>query len=80
MTVKTAVDAMEFDVYALSRKKTSETVSIVEAKSATDRGLADSPLKCMSKNNCFGSRSSADSIGYGSTQKMSHICVSVDQA
>ncbi|GBM07224.1 hypothetical protein AVEN_25481-1 [Araneus ventricosus] len=33
-----------------------------------------------SKRKCFGTHSSADSVGYGTVQETSHSCASVDQA
>ncbi|GBL65923.1 hypothetical protein AVEN_55392-1 [Araneus ventricosus] len=33
-----------------------------------------------SKRKCFGTHSSADTVGYGNVQQTSHSCASVDQA
>ncbi|GBO01000.1 hypothetical protein AVEN_229395-1 [Araneus ventricosus] len=43
-------------------------------------GSADSPIQCRSKRKCFGTHSSADTVGYGTVQQTSHSCSSVDQA
>ncbi|GBM79137.1 hypothetical protein AVEN_256252-1 [Araneus ventricosus] len=59
------------------RKRTSETVPLGKVKSAPDTGSADSPIQCRSR---FGTHSSADTVGYGALQQMSHLCASVDQA
>ncbi|GBL69833.1 hypothetical protein AVEN_184270-1, partial [Araneus ventricosus] len=61
------------------RKRTSETVPLGKAKSAPDSGSADSPIQCRSKRKCFGTHSSADTVGYGTVQQTSHSCASIDQ-
>ncbi|GBN92265.1 hypothetical protein AVEN_204652-1 [Araneus ventricosus] len=43
-------------------------------------GSADSPIQCRFKRKCFGTHSSADTVGYGIVQQTSHSCASVDQA
>ncbi|GBN20627.1 hypothetical protein AVEN_229402-1 [Araneus ventricosus] len=60
--------------------KTLETIPLGKAKSAPGSGSADSPIQCRSKRKCFGTRSSADTVGYGTVQQTSHSCASVDQA
>ncbi|GBM02823.1 hypothetical protein AVEN_52006-1 [Araneus ventricosus] len=63
------------------RKRTSETVLLEKAKSVSDRGSADSPIQCSwSKRKCFGTHSSADTVGYGTVQQTSHSYAFVDQA
>ncbi|GBN66924.1 hypothetical protein AVEN_67928-1 [Araneus ventricosus] len=57
-----------------------EKVPLSKAKSAPDSGSADSPMQCRSKRKCFGTHSSADTVGYGTEQQTSHSCTSVDQA
>ncbi|GFV11589.1 transposase domain containing protein [Trichonephila clavipes] len=49
MTVKTTVDDMVLDVYTLSKKRSSETVSLGEAKLEPDSGSVDSPIECRTK-------------------------------
>ncbi|GBN56848.1 hypothetical protein AVEN_130601-1 [Araneus ventricosus] len=61
-------------------KRTSETVPLDKAKSAPDRGSADSPIQCTSKSKCFETHSSADTVGYGAVQQTSHSWASVDHA
>ncbi|GBN19852.1 hypothetical protein AVEN_114560-1 [Araneus ventricosus] len=61
-------------------KRTSETVPFGKAKSAPYSSSADSPVQCRSKRKCFGTHSSAETVGYGTVQQTSHSCASVDRA
>ncbi|GBM09309.1 hypothetical protein AVEN_135041-1 [Araneus ventricosus] len=80
MTVISAVDAKVLVVHAHQRKRTSETVPLGKAKSAPDGDSPGSPIQCRSKRKCFGTHSSADTVGYATVQQTSHTCASVDQA
>ncbi|GBN67384.1 hypothetical protein AVEN_206034-1 [Araneus ventricosus] len=80
MAVTPAVDAKVVVSTRHQRKRTSETVPFSKAKSAPDSGSTDSPIQCRSKRKCFGTHSSADSVGYGTVQQTFHSCASVDQA
>ncbi|GBM23081.1 hypothetical protein AVEN_67049-1 [Araneus ventricosus] len=42
--------------------------------------VAHTPIQCRSKRKCFGTHSSADTVGYGTVQQTSHSCASADQA
>ncbi|GBM89131.1 hypothetical protein AVEN_153754-1 [Araneus ventricosus] len=76
----TAVDTKVLVVHCHQRKKTSETIPLGKAKSAPNSGSADSPIQFRSKRKCFGTHSSADTVGYGTVQQTPHSCASVDQA
>ncbi|GBO44452.1 hypothetical protein AVEN_115964-1 [Araneus ventricosus] len=54
------------------RKRTLETAPLGKAKSAPDSGSADSPIQWRSKRKCFGTHSSADTVGYGTVQQVFH--------
>ncbi|GBM32926.1 hypothetical protein AVEN_13294-1 [Araneus ventricosus] len=73
MTVTPAVDTK------VIKEKGRRTVPLGKAKSAPDSGSADRPIQCRSKRKCFGTHSSADTVGYGTVQKTSHSCAFVDQ-
>ncbi|GBM76679.1 hypothetical protein AVEN_48801-1 [Araneus ventricosus] len=53
---------------------------LVKQNRRPDSGRADNPTQCLSKSKCFGTHSSADTVGYGNVQQTSHSCASVDQA
>ncbi|GBL76930.1 hypothetical protein AVEN_12606-1 [Araneus ventricosus] len=80
MTVTPAVDAKVLVVHASSKKKDDGDCPAGKAKSAPDSGSADSPIQCRFKRKCFRTRSSEDTVGYGTVQQTSHSCASVDQA
>ncbi|GBO30518.1 hypothetical protein AVEN_187161-1 [Araneus ventricosus] len=61
------------------RKRTSMTLPLGKAKSVPHSGSADNPIQCRSKRKCFGTHSSADTVGYGTVQQTSHSCAFVDQ-
>ncbi|GBN33773.1 hypothetical protein AVEN_81129-1 [Araneus ventricosus] len=76
--VTPAADAKVWSSTLHQRKRTSETVPLGKAKAAPDSVSADSPI-CRSKRKCFGTRSSADNVGFGTVPQTSHSCASVDQ-
>ncbi|GBN26526.1 hypothetical protein AVEN_236015-1 [Araneus ventricosus] len=61
-------------------KGQSETVPLGKEKSAPDSGSADSTIQCRSKRKCFGTHSSADTVGYGTVQQMTHSFASIGKA
>ncbi|GBO33814.1 hypothetical protein AVEN_224182-1 [Araneus ventricosus] len=80
MMVTPAVDTKVLVSMCDQRNRTSETVPLGKAKSTSDSGSADSPIQCRSKHKCFGTHSSADTVGYGTVQPTSHLCAYLDQA
>lgn len=58
----------------------SEVLLHDKAKSGTDTDLTHNPIQYRQKENCFRAHSSADTIGYETTQQTSHSCASADKA
>ncbi|GBO04973.1 hypothetical protein AVEN_144145-1 [Araneus ventricosus] len=80
MTVTPAIDAKVLVIHASSKKKDVGDCPVGKEKLAPDSGSPHSPIQCRSNRKCFGTHSSADTVGYGTVQQTSHSCASVDQA
>lgn len=62
----------------IKEKGTSDTLALDNAKLAADTGSAGTPTQNRFQENYFRAYSSADTIGYETSQQTSHSCVSID--
>ncbi|GBN71932.1 hypothetical protein AVEN_148322-1 [Araneus ventricosus] len=78
MTVTPAVDAKVLVVHASSKKKdVGDCLASLKQNWRQTVAQLTAHKQCRSKRKCFGTHSSADTVGCGTVQQTSHSCASV---